>query len=73
MITVTATNNYLLISPSIQDSNLTIDLNITIHKWRSTCHSILTGLSGSAGSLTSLPQELQSVTLYHYLFRSSKK
>ena len=64
MITVTATNNYLLISPSIQDSNLTIDLNITIHKWRSTCHSILTGLSGTSRYLTSILQVSQYTILY---------
>ena len=64
MITVTATNNYLLISPSIHDSNLTIDLNITIHKWRSTCHYILTGLSGTSRYLTSILQVSQYTILY---------
>ena len=63
MITVTAANTSLLISPSTQDANFRIDINITIQKWRSTCHSILTGLSGAARSLTSILQVSQYITL----------
>ena len=72
MITVTAANTSLLISPSTQDANFRIDINITIQKWRSTCHSILTGLSGASRSLNSLLQVWQSVTIYHYILLSSK-
>ena len=54
MITVPATNPSFFTSPTIQDAALTIDLNSKIQKWCSTCHSILTNLSGAARSLTSL-------------------
>ena len=69
MITVPATNPSFLISPTIQDTTLTIDLIITIQKWCSTYNYILTGLSGAASSPTSLLQILHSVTISHYLFR----
>ena len=62
----------LLISPTIQDATLTINFNVTIQKWCSTCHYILANLSGVASSLTSLLQVLQYVTLSHYFFRYSK-
>ena len=73
MITVPDTNPSFLISPTIQDANLTINLNVTIQKWCSACHSILTGLRGASRYLISLLQVSQSVTLSHYLFCSSKK
>ena len=68
MIYVPAITPSVLISPTIQDSTLTIDLNFTIQKWCSTCHSILTGLSGAASSLNYFLQVSQSVTLSCYLF-----
>ena len=64
MITVPATNPSLVISPTIQDATLTINLNVTIQKWCSTFHSILASPSVPSSSLTSLLQALQSVTLY---------
>ena len=73
MITVPDTNPSLLISPTIQDATLTIDLNFTIQKWCSTCYSILIKMSGAVSSLTSLFQVLHPVTLPHYLFCPSKK
>ena len=73
MITVPSTKPYFLVSPTIQYATLTINLNVTIWKWCSTCHSILAGLIGAASSLTSLLQVSHFVTLYHYLFHSSKK
>ena len=73
IITVPATNPSFLISPTIQDATLTIDINVAIQKWCSICQYILTGLIVPASSLTSLLQVSQSVTLSHYLFRSPKK
>ena len=72
MITMPANNPSLLISPTIQYATLTINFNVTIQKWCSTCHYILANLSGVASSLTSLLQVLQYVTLSHYFFRYSK-
>ena len=71
IITVPDNNTYLLIPPTIQDATLTFDLKVMIQKWCSTCHYILTSLSGATSSLTSLLQILQSVTLSYYLFHSS--
>ena len=65
MINLPATKPQLLILPTIQDTTLTTNLNVTIQKWCSTCHSILTGLSGAARYPTSLVQVLQSITFYH--------
>ena len=73
MINVPTTNPSFLISPTIQDTTHTINLNARKHKWCSNCHSILTGVSGTDSSLTSLLKVSHYVTLYHYLFRYSKK
>ena len=70
MITVPDTNTFLLISPTIQDPSLAINLNVTIQKWCYICHSIITSLRITAISLTSLLQVLQYVALFRYLFRS---
>ena len=66
MVTVPSTNPSFLISLTIQDDTITINLNITIHKWCSTCHYILTGLGSAASSLTSLLQVWLSISLSHY-------
>ena len=58
MINLPATKPQLLILPTIQDTTLTIDLNVTIQKCCSTCHYILTVLINVDSSPTSLPQVL---------------
>ena len=73
MITVPNTDPSFLISPKIQDTTLTINFKVTTQKWCSTCHAILTVLSGAATSLTCLLLVLQSVNISHHLFLSSKK
>ena len=73
IITVPATKPSFLISPTIQDAIATINLNVTLQKWCSTCNSILSGLRGADSYLTSLLQISKYVTLFHYLFCSSKK
>ena len=62
-----------LISPTINDATLTIDLHSTLRHWKVSCNSVLQDLCGSASSLTSLLQAAHPVSLSHYLFRSSKK
>ena len=72
MITVSDTNTSLLISPTIQDSALIINLNVPIQIWCYICHSIITILRSTDSSLTSLFQVLQYVALFRYIFHSPK-
>ena len=73
IINAPAKNPLFVILLTIQESTLTVDLNVTIQKWCSTFNSLLVGMSGAAISLNALLQVSQSVTLSHYLFRYSNK
>ena len=64
----TDTNPSFLILLKIQDSTLIINLNVTLHKWCSTCKSIFMDISSSVSSLTSILHVSQYTTLSHYLF-----
>ena len=62
-----------LISPTVRDATLTIDLTSTLRHWKISCTSVVQDLCGSASSLTSLLQATHPISLNHYLFRASKK